>query len=224
VQRVAAKFINNGTGVRGDLAHVFAAILTDDEARATTGLTAPEYGKLREPMVRLVQWVRTFGVTSASGTWKIGDMSDPGSRLGQSPLHSPSVFNFFRPGYVLPGTTLTTGKVTPEFQLVNESSVGGYLNYIMGVISNGIGNTASDAKAAYTAEIALATSPSAASPSDLVNRLNLLLCAGQLSSATVNTITAAVGTMSSTSADNKRNRVCATVLLIMASAEYLIQK
>jgi hypothetical protein len=108
--------------------------------------------------------------------------------------------------------------------LVNESSVGGYLNYIMGVISNGVGNTASDAKAAYTAEIALATSPSAASPSDLVNRLNLLLCAGQLSSATVNTITAAVGTMSSTSADNKRNRVCATVLLIMASAEYLIQK
>jgi hypothetical protein len=174
--------------------------------------------------VRLVQWLRTFGVTSTSGTWKIGDLSDPGTRLGQSPLHSPSVFNFFRPGYVAPGTTLATGKVTPEFQLVNESSVGGYLNFMMGVIQNGVGNTTSDIKATYTAEIALAISPSAASPGALVQRLNLLLCAGQLSAATVNTITAAVGTMASTTADNKRNRVCAAVLLVMAGAEYLIQK
>ncbi|MDE2416873.1 MAG: DUF1800 domain-containing protein [Burkholderiales bacterium] len=224
VQRVADKFINNGQGVRGDLAYVFAAILMDDEARGVPGLIDPEFGKLREPMLRLVQWVRTFGVTSTSGAWKIGDLSDAGSRIGQSPLRAPSVFNYFRPGYVAPGTTLATGKVAPEFQLVNESSVGGYLNFMMGVITNGVGNIANDAKATYVVEIALATSPSAASPSDLVNRLNLLLCAGQLSAATVNTITAAVGTMSSTSADNKRNRVCATVLLIMACAEYLIQK
>jgi uncharacterized protein (DUF1800 family) len=224
VQRVVAKFNNNGAGVRGDLAQVFAAILMDNEARGATSLADPEFGKLREPMVRLVQWLRTFGVTSTSGTWKIGDLSDPGTRLGQSPLHSPSVFNFFRPGYVAPGTTIATGKVTPEFQLVNESSVGGYLNFMMGVIQNGVGNTTSDIKATYTAEIALATSPSAASPGALVQRLNLLLCAGQLSAATVNTITAAVGTMASTTADNKRNRVCAAVLLVMAGAEYLIQK
>ncbi len=224
VQRVVAKFNNNGAGVRGDLAQVFAAILLDDEARGAAGLSDPEFGKLREPMVRLVQWVRTFAVTSTSGAWKIGDLSDPGTRLGQSPLHSPSVFNFFRPGYVAPGTTLATGKVAPEFQLVNESSVGGYLNYMMGVIQNGVGNTTSDIKATYTAEIALATSPSIGSPSALVQRLNLLLCSGQLSAATVNTITAAVGSMASTTADNKRNRVCAAVLLVMAGAEYLIQK
>lgn len=224
VQRVAAKFINNGAGVRGDLAYVFAAILMDDEARGPAGLSAPEYGKLREPMVRLVQWARTFGVTSTSGTWKIDDLSDAGRRLSQSPLRSPSVFNYFRPGYVMPGTSLTAGKVTPEFQLVNESSVGGYLNFMMSVISSGVGSPSGDMKAAYTAEIALATSPSAASPGDLVNRLNLLLCAGQLSGANVSTITAAVGTMASASADNKRNRVCAAVLLIMACAQYLIQK
>ena len=224
VQRVVAKFNNNGAGVRGDLAQVFAAILLDDEARGVTGLTDSEFGKLREPIVRMVQWVRTFGVTSTSGAWKIGDLSDPGTRLGQSPLHSPSVFNFFRPGYVAPGTTLTTGKVTPEFQLVNESSVGGYLNYMMNVIQNGVGNTNGDIKATYTAEIALANSPTAANPTALVQRLNLLLCAGQLSAATVGTITTAVGTMASTSTDNQRNRVCGAVLLVMAGAQYLIQK
>ena len=222
VQRVAAVFANNGAGVRGDLAYVFAAILLDDEARSPTGLTATEFGKLREPMVRLVQWARTFGVASTSGAWKIGNLSDAGTQLGQSPLRSPSVFNFFRPGYVPPNTALGAGKVAPEFQLLSESSAGGYLNYMMGVIGNGI--SAGDIKAAYTAEIALATSPSAASPSALVQRVNLLLCAGQLSAANVNTITTTVGAMTSATADNKRNRVCATVLMTMACAEYLIQK
>ena len=222
VQRVVNKFIDNGQGVRGDLAHVFSAILMDDEARGPAGLTDTEFGKLREPMVRMVQWARTFGVTSTSGAWKIGDLSDAGSRLSQSPLRSPSVFNFFRPGYVAPGTTLSVGKVAPEFQLVNESSVGGYLNYMMGVISNGI---SSDMKAAYTAEIALANTSGA-----LVQRINLLLCAGQLSSTTVSLIANAVVTMpgvvtnTTTTATNMRNRVYATVLLTMACAEYLIQK
>lgn len=220
VARVAAVFANNGAGVRGDLAHVVAAVLMDDEARAPAGLADAEFGKLREPMVRLVQWARTFGVRSASGAWKIGDLSNPGTQLGQSPLHAPSVFNYFRPGYVPPATTLGAGKVAPEFQIVNESSVGGYLNYMVGVIDGGI--SSGDIKAAYTAELALVLDPTA-----LVNRLNLLLCAGQLSSATrtliANTLSATALTTGS-SASAKRNRVCAAVLMVMACAEYLVQK
>jgi len=234
VQRVATVYQNNGQGVRGDLGAVYAAILQDDEARGPNALNSTQSGKLREPMLRLVQWARSFGVTSASGNWKLGDMSDPGTRLGQSPLRSPSVFNFFRPGYALPGTTaLAAGAVVPEFQLVNESSVAGYLNYMQSVIDTGISDAtgAADCTATYATEIALAESPSAASPSDLVNRINLLLSAEQLSAATVKTITDAVGSMPKTvvgnsaqSAINLRRRVCATVLLVMASAEYLIQK
>lgn len=224
VQRVANVFDNNGAGVRGDLAYVLSAILMDTEARSPAGLTAAEHGKLREPMVRLVQWARTFNVTSGSGSWKIQDLSDAGSRLGQSPLRAPSVFNFFRPGYVPPKTGLSAGKVAPEFQLVNETSVGGYLNYMMSVISNGVGDLPSDIRATYSDEIALAVSPSAAAPSALVERVNLLLCAGQLSPATVSTITTTVGTMASTSGSNRLNRVYATVLMVMACAEYLIQK
>ena len=230
VQRVANVFDNNGAGVRGDLAFVYAAILLDDEARGPNGLNAtlqPEFGKLREPMLRLVQWARTFGVTSASGAWKIGDLSNAGSQLGQSPLRSPSVFNFFRPGYVPPATTLTTGAVAPEFQLVNESSVGGYLNYMQGVIDGGLNS--SDIKAVYSTEINLALSPT-----QLVDRLNLLLCAGQLSSANVSLIATTLGGMKGTdtskpenttnTANNLRRRVCAAVLMTMACAEYLVQK
>lgn len=221
VQRVAAVFANNGAGVRGDLAYVFAAILLDDEARSSTGLSAPEFGKLREPMVRLVQWVRTFGVTSLSGGWKIGSQSDPGTQLGQSPLRSPSVFNYFRPGYVPPNTALSAGKVAPEFQLLSESSAGGYLNFMLVAIDSGI-NYSSDIKAAYTSELALVLDASA-----LANRLNLLLCGGQLSGATLTSIVTALNATAltaSSSASAKRNRVCAAVLMVMACPEYLIQK
>lgn len=220
VGRVTAVFLNNGAGVRGDLAYVFAAILMDNEARAPAGLTDGEFGKLREPMVRLVQWLRTFGVASTSGAWKIGDLSNPGTQLGQSPLRAPSVFNYYRPGYVHPATTLTAGKVSPEFQIVNESSVGGYLVYMMGVIDSGI--SSGDIKATYTSELALVLDPVA-----LVNRLNVMLCAGQLSAGTVSTIVStlnATAVTATSTASIKRNRVCAAVLMVMAGAEYLIQK
>jgi hypothetical protein len=91
-------FANNGQGVRGDLQATVRAVLLDTEAR--TPNTSPSWGKLREPMVRLVQWARTFAVTSPLGLWNVGNTSSASTRLGQSPLRSPSVFNFFRPGYV----------------------------------------------------------------------------------------------------------------------------
>jgi len=236
VARVAAAFNNNGSGVRGDLRAVVKAILLDDEARSPAGLAQSEFGKLREPMLRFVQWGRTFGLNSTFGSWKIGNLSDPGSRLGQSPLRSPSVFNFFRPGYVPPSTALaSSGAVAPEFQLVNESSVGGYLNYMQSIIKDGIfvnapdqpnngsnGTNGRDIKPVYTAELALAPDADA-----LVARINLLMCAGQLSANTVKLISDALKTTNITAAstnDAKLNRVAAAIFLVMASAEYLVQK
>ncbi len=236
VARVASAFNNNGAGVRGDLKAVFSAILLDDEARGTAGLSQTTFGKLREPILRLVQWGRTFGIRSARGSWKIGDQSNPANQIGQSPLRSPSVFNFFRPGYVPPSTALSaTQSPAPEFQLVNESSVGGYLNAMQAIIRNGIfvnapdqpqsGSNATngyDITATYTAELALVLDPAA-----LVKRLGLLLCAGQLSAATQTLIVTALNATPVTAASTdavKLNRVAAAVLLVMASSEYLIQK
>ena len=236
VARVASAFNNNGAGVRGDLKAVFSAVLLDEEARGPAGLGQAGFGKLREPIVRLVQWGRSFGIASARGSWKIGELSNPATQLGQSPLRSASAFNFFRPGYVPPSTALSAAKIpAPEFQLVNESSVGGYLNYLQSVVRNGIfvnapdlphsasnATNGYDITAAYSAELALAADAPA-----LVGRLSLLLCAGQLSSATqtliVNALNATPVTASSSNSV-RRDRVAAAVLLVMASADYLIQK
>lgn len=221
VKRVSDVFSDNGAGVRGDMKSVFAAVLLDNEARSPAGLADPGFGRLREPMLRFTQWARSFGAGSTSGNWKIGDLSRPNDQLGQSPLRSPSVFNFFRPGYVPPSTSIAAAKrVAPEFQLVNETSVGGYLNFMQNNVLPK--STARDVNAAYAGELALVLDPAA-----LVQRLNLLLSANQLPAATQALIVGALANPAVTdkSTDQvKLNRVYAAVLMVMASPSYLIQK
>jgi uncharacterized protein (DUF1800 family) len=200
--------------MRGDLKAVIRAILLDTEAR--TPSTSPGAGKLREPLQRFLQWGRSFGVTSSNGAWNIGNTSDPGTRLGQSPLRSPSVFNFFRPGYVPPNSPLGTAGVTaPEFQLCNETTVAGYLNFMQNVIANGIGELKPD----HSAQLTLANDATA-----LLAHYELLLAANQLSTTTRATIVNAVNSIAASSDARRLNRIQATILLIMASPDYLVQK
>ncbi len=238
VGRVAAAFNDNGAGVRGDLKAVWSALLLDDEARNPLNASNANYGKLREPMVRFVQWARTFGLTSSTDSWKIADTSNTSTRLAQSPLRSPSVFNFFRPGFVPPNTALSASKsVAPEFQIVNETTVSGYLNFMLTTVRNGfsvrnpaapqnVSDTAFplvlDMQATYTEELALVLDASL-----LVAHLNTVLCAGRISLANLKLMTDALNatTLTATSTDaQKLDRVAGAVLMAMACSEYLVQK
>ena len=215
VARVSAVFANNGAGVRGDLRAVIKAILLDDEARRGPVAGDTTRGKLREPVVRFIQWARTFGLASPTGLWNIGNVSDPSTRLGQSPLRSPSVFNFFRPGYVPPNSALGTLSLNaPEFQITNESTVVGWANWAQTFVQSGVGETRPD----YTAELALATDATV-----LVKRVSLLLSGDTLSAATLATIGTAVGSISATTDAGKRNRVYAAIHLVLCAPEYLVQ-
>ncbi len=217
VGRVAAVFANNGAGVRGDLQAVLRAILLDGEARSDTNLTNNNFGKLREPVVRFLNWARGFGATSPSGAWAIGDLSDPATRLGQSPMHAGSVFNFFRPGYVPPNSAIgSQGLSGPEFQITTESSVAGYVNFMQRAISGvGIG----DVRADYTPLLALVNDSAA-----LLNEINLVLAAGQVSAATLATLRTALDTILVTTPAGQLNRVHAALTLVMAAPEYIAQK
>ena len=215
VGRVAAVFANNGAGVRGDLKAVIRAVLLDDEARRAPVAGETTRGKLREPVVRFIQWARTFNLASPTGIWNIGNVSDPATRLGQSPLRSPSVFNFFRPGYVPPNSPLGTLNLNaPEFQITNESTVVGWANWAQTFVQNGVGETRPD----YTAELAVATDATA-----LVRRVSLLLSGDSLSAATLVTIATAVGSIGATTDAGRLNRVRAAVHLVLCAPEYLVQ-
>lgn len=216
VGRVSAVFNNDGSGAKGNLKAVIKAILLDDEARDSAKLADAAFGKQREPILRLAAWARASGATSTADAWTVGNTSDPATRLAQSPLRSGSVFNFFRPGYVPPNSAVgSAGLVAPEFQITNESSVVGYLNYMQGVVKNGAG----DVKSAYATLLPLADMAAA-----LVDELNLLLAAGQLSGATVSLITSAVGAMAGGTDSARLNRIYAALVLVLAAPEFIIQK
>ncbi|HEV2818096.1 MAG TPA: DUF1800 domain-containing protein [Allosphingosinicella sp.] len=215
VARVAAVFANNGSGVRGDLRAVIRAILTDVEARSDAIAGTTTAGKLREPVARLTGWARAFGASSPSGAWPIGDTSSSATRLGQSPGRSPSVFNFFRPGYTPPNSAIAAaGLVAPEFQITNEPSVIAYVNYMAVLVSAGSG----DFRADYTSMSALA-----GNSTNLVDEVDILLGAA-LGAATKASIRAAVDAIAIGSANATLNRVYTAILLTLAAPEYLVQK
>ncbi len=115
VGRVAAAFNNNGSGVRGDMKAVVSAVLLDPEARGDQK-TDPNFGKLREPVQQVTAFYRQFGVRSANGqTISDGVVWFLPQAMGQYPFNAPTVFNYYTPNYVVPGTSL----LAPEFGIMN---------------------------------------------------------------------------------------------------------
>lgn len=143
VSRVAAVFNNNGAGVRGDMKSVIKAILLDPEARGSRK-TDVTYGKLREPFQYITNLLRTFNVRASTPIDVNGVPTSPPAScqnrsdgvldwnahlMGQDIWISPSVFNYFPPDYVVPGTDI----LGPEFALANTGTSFARNNYVMGI-------------------------------------------------------------------------------------------
>jgi uncharacterized protein (DUF1800 family) len=238
VARVATVFNNNGNGVRGDMKAVVRAILLDDEARSATVAAGPQYGKVKEPVLRLTAFLRAFNAKSDSGKVLMNFTEDPSYALGQTPLRSPSVFNFFRPGYIPPGGEAAALDMTvPEMQMTDETSVSGYANYMMNVVQRGAGQRGVDGKAArpdlqadYTTLLPLATDAAA-----LVDKVNYRLLGENVNTTlraemvtAVNSIVVpalkADGSNRALVEKAKSNRVWAATSLALVTPEFIVQK
>lgn len=225
IARVAAVFKDNGSGVRGDMKAVITAILLDPEARDSAGdLANPQYGKVRESLIRYTNWARAFTAQSRNGGFNIGSTEDPIWGLGEMPLRSPSVFNWFAPGYVPPNTTIEAANlVAPEMQMTNVTTVVGYLNYMQNTIGSD-GKNGADIFASYSTEIGLAATPDA-----LLDRINLLLMGGEMDSTLRSQIIAAVSAIPIPSGDQNainaalRTRVETAIYLTMAAPAFSAQ-
>jgi uncharacterized protein (DUF1800 family) len=215
VGRVAAVFQDDGTGVRGNMQAVIQAILLDDEARNSAAAASnAQYGKVREALVRYTEWARAFTAQSRNGAFNIGSTEDPIYGLGEMSLRSPSVFNWFAPGYVPPGTSIAqAGLVAPEMEMTDVSTVVGYLNYMQSAI--GANATAGpDIFSNYSTEIGLATTPD-----QLVDRVNLLLMAGEMDSTLRSQIISAVNSIAIPAGD--QNAINAALVARVETAIYL---
>jgi uncharacterized protein (DUF1800 family) len=235
VGRVTAAFEQSGR----QLGAMVKAILTDPEARDTaTALQSSTFGKVREPLLRLSAYLRAVGNSSDSGQYLIDSTDDVG-QLAQSALRAPSVFNFYRPGYVYPGgASAARGLAAPELQIANESSAAGYANFMRDMIASGVGRTSTanpsgvlrrDVRLSYSLDTSndwytLAKSPDATA---LIDRVNRKLMYGTLPDALRAEMKATLDsfTLSATPTEAQvRNRLQAALLMAVVSPEFLIQK
>ena len=199
---------------------VIRAILLDPEARDDSFLTSQTSGKLREPIVRLANWMRAFDLKSVRGVFPIWNLEDPVFSLGQNPFRAPSVFNWYRPEYAPPGILADQGLTAPEFQITHETTITGYANFMADVINyGGIGEPSiGQATTTYAPEVALAGNPTA-----LIDRLSVLLTCGQLTSQTRTLITNAITSVVGTDKAAMELRVRIAITLMMMSPDYLVQ-
>lgn len=225
VGRVAKQFNDNGEGTRGDMRALVKAILFDVEARDMGATANPSTGKIREPILRFAHWMRAFRAYSGTGRFKVGNTDDASSRLGQTVMRSPSVFNFYRPGYVPPNTPLAdAAMVSPEMQITHETSVAGWLNMMRTAVASGWGSSR-DVKGNYELELSRAHDPA-----ELVEQVNGVLLNGSMSNALRARITETVesrmiSTSNETAAEKARlQRVQLAVFMTLASPEFAVLK
>jgi len=260
VQRITNVFNDNGSGVRGDLKAVVTAILLDTEARTGRLSKTDSYGKLREPLLRMTHFWRATGalhhcgLNFTSGTITYHYANQPyryagyttaygtsdetyGSGVGQAVLDSPTVFNFFKPGFIPSGEMAASGLLGPEFQIATDSLIVSSTNSLMSKSFNGDltdtcdpGDTNGDIALNRAQDLALAGSASggAADPANrLVDAYNQRFMSGQMSSFMRTTLLNYLNTISNANSggeDFRIARINRALLLISTSPEYLIQK
>lgn len=221
VARVAGVFNNNGNGVRGDLYAVARAILLDPEARHGHETNPETFGKLREPLLRVTHLWRAFGGISVEGG---NQYPYPESDLGQAPLRSPSVFNFFRPRYQPTGALADAGLVAPEFQITNESTITSTTNvlgYFAGIYRDSQGGTAPYYPTYAVGVDYRSWEARAADPAALVADLDLVFLAERMPPAMR---TALVDYLAQVPASAPGERVFDAVNLVIGSPQYAVQR
>ena len=179
--------------------------------------SAKAVGKLREPIVRWAHLMRAFNPPTPDGRYRIWYIEAPEYGLGQSPLRSPSVFNFFEPDYSLPGVIAKSGVISPEFKLANETSVIGSVNFFRDTIYGGhAGWTGSPVTMDYSSYVDWA-----ADPPKLVDQLNLIFMAGRMTDQTRTSIVTALNNMW---APDTGERLRMAIYLVTTSKEFIIQQ
>ena len=212
VARVTAAFNNNGQGVRGDMKAVLRAILLDQEARGDAK-TAADYGKLREPVLMVTNVARALNATS-DGVYLL----QQATAMGQAVFQAPSVFNFYPPDYLAPGTSLQG----PQFKLLLTGTILNRANFANRILFGG--NVNPDATVAGATGTQLNLQPFqalAANPDQLLDRFNLVFLHNTLSAQARQAILTAVNAYAAT---DTLGRVRQAAYLFATSAQFQVEQ
>jgi hypothetical protein len=218
VGRVAAVFNANRTSPT-QMKEVVKAILLDPEARGDLK-TDPRYGKLREPVQFVTNLYRHFNVSDVAGTGQSdGDINRFPSGVGQNAFNSPTVFNYYPPNFIVPGTTV----LAPEFGIFTTGTSIGRANIgnsiVFGQINVSLPNTPSGTKINLADLQAIAAADTTSN--QLLDHLNTRMMHGAMSTQMKDSIRTAVNAVAST---DTLGRARAALYLVFTSSQYQVQR
>ncbi|CAK0855040.1 unnamed protein product [Prorocentrum cordatum] len=172
------------SGQYGDLGATFAAILLHPEARGD--LPSSSVGKLREPLVKLLHFLRSMGYMDLKGRQIL--MASLEDDIGQWPYAAPSVFNYYDVEYSPPG--LSDGLFAPEFQIFTPPLALTWLNGMLSLVNTGElsrceGGIGQHTSTCSIVEGQLNFSVSSNDPNDAFTEVSLLLTGGRIRDAGV---------------------------------------
>jgi len=202
-----------GTGKRGDMTPVWAAILFDEEARNPNRFNIRGWGKVREPIIRFIHWARVAQINDTN-VLGVGSIQRGGAlaNLSQDPFRSPSVFNFYRPGFVAGGTlTGDENLVAPELQITTSATAIQYPNFMAEFVLRD-GNRVWTAS--YAEQLTLVDDHEA-----LTDYYDLVMTAGRMSARSKELVSEVIPTIGSA-----RDRAQLSMLLVVNSAEFNTQQ
>jgi uncharacterized protein (DUF1800 family) len=116
--RVVAVFNSNADGERGNLSSVLQAVLFDPEARRAPSEQPEHFGRVKDPLLKFVNFNRLFSVGSY-----LENNNYLGNRPSQTFLGAHSVFNFYSPTYTPNGQFANLGLVAPELQVITSETI-----------------------------------------------------------------------------------------------------
>jgi uncharacterized protein (DUF1800 family) len=208
IARVSNVFLNDGTGVKGNLKAVITAILTDPEARAGDDPSAtvnPTFGHMREPILFMTNVMRGLNATLGPNSNIYGDAS----LTGESLFHSPSVFSYFSPQY-----RITGGLLGPEFQIYSTATSTERANLV---------NAALYAKLDKSTTVDLTPfEREAVAPIFLINYISQVFLHSSMSASLQQAVTDAVNAAAEASAGDPKAMAQAALYVVLTSGEYQI--
>ncbi len=211
--------------------NVIKAILLHPEARKCEATPEYTFGKLREPLLRLMNLLRAFPLSTNTFGDYWNFLRCPIFTIGQAPLQAPSVFNFFTTEYKPQGIIGQSDLVAPEFQILSAPNTIGLINDINTrsvdriYMDDGCGIFGMFEPTFYQEDISLYKMDYSSlylfenNEDALVNHLNILLANGLLTPFTIETITNAIKGLESFD-----DQIKLAIYAILISPDYAILK
>ena len=123
----------------GSMEAMIAAIVMHDESRNALLDADPTAGSLREPLLKLIAFLRSMEFTTKSINPE-PRLKDLNQKIGQEVYAIPNVFSYFLPEFAAAGHIGDASITSPEAQVMNGPKISAFVNGLFALVDLGLNN------------------------------------------------------------------------------------